>query len=213
MSTAARLATGADSGRELRAGRSNAVDIHYCVPHRSAPANTTHECQTRPDRMSEGDHSAGHRRRKDIAELVSVKMAVQDDLLAIPGVVSVGLGYKRVGGDITRELAIVAFVQEKRMDLQRDECVPFEVDGVPTDVVEIGRVEISRLVQRSTIGRSYDPMAGGCSIGSCRPFVQTPPFGLSQLANTTPAGPNEGGRSWVRTRFRCARARRVLTRA
>src|SRR6266496_1952335 len=123
--------------------------------------------------MSEEDHSAGHRPRNGIAELVSVKEDLQDDLLAIPGVVSVGLGYKRSGGHITRELAIVAFVQEKRTDLPRDECVPVEVGGVPTDVVEIGRAEIVASTA-AVDNRRYDPMVGGCSIGSCRSFARRP---------------------------------------
>lgn len=70
-----------------------------------------------------------------------VKKAVEDDLLALPGVVGVDVGRKIVDGVKTEIVAIRVYVEQKApasgpRALAREELVPVEIEGVPTDVVE-----------------------------------------------------------------------------
>lgn len=66
--------------------------------------------------------------------------AHRDRLMSLPNVVGVGIGYKAVAGRTSNRPAIVVLVS-KKVDAQAlapGAAVPPEVDGVPTDVVEIG---------------------------------------------------------------------------
>lgn len=65
-------------------------------------------------------------------------------LLRLPNVVGVGLGYKRIGGEETREPAVVVFVSEKvpEGELPRALRIPRRINGLPTDVVYIGKVRL-----------------------------------------------------------------------
>lgn len=73
-----------------------------------------------------------------VEEIRSIKERVEEDLMARPGVVAVGIGRKRVAGQPTDELAIRVYVRHKHDDLSEAELIPTEFDGVPTDVVESG---------------------------------------------------------------------------
>lgn len=77
------------------------------------------------------------------AAVREVKDAVEDELLALPGVVGVDIAEKMSGGEPTGKLAIVVWVEEKLPldELAEDDAVPAEVRGVPTDVQEM-RVEL-----------------------------------------------------------------------
>ncbi|MDI6906847.1 MAG: hypothetical protein QMC81_05085 [Thermoanaerobacterales bacterium] len=83
-------------------------------------------------------------------------------LLRLPNVVGVGLGYKRLRGEETREPAIVVFVAEKVPEggLPRAWRVPRRINGLPTDVVYIGRVRL--LAEQVARMRPAQP---GVSIG------------------------------------------------
>jgi len=63
-------------------------------------------------------------------------------LLALPGVLLVGLGSKEVGDQPTGELAIKVFVRVKRPPEQipAAELIPAEIEGLPTDVVQTGEI-------------------------------------------------------------------------
>jgi hypothetical protein len=54
----------------------------------------------------------------------------------VPGVVGVGLGVKETGGELTGEVAVIVYVEEKkpRSALSRSELLPDSVEGVKTDV-------------------------------------------------------------------------------
>lgn len=62
--------------------------------------------------------------------------------LSLPGVVSVGMGIKRTGKTSTGIPALVFGVKKKvaARDLPADQIVPRKLDGLPTDVVEVGRI-------------------------------------------------------------------------
>jgi orotate phosphoribosyltransferase-like protein len=67
-----------------------------------------------------------------------VKELAADQLRAIPGVLSVKVGWKEVGGMTTTLACIVVVVARKhpRHELVTDDVIPAAIDGIPTDVVE-----------------------------------------------------------------------------
>jgi hypothetical protein len=77
-------------------------------------------------------------------EIQSVKDAVEERLLAIPGVNAVDVSEKFTGNQPTGELAITVHVQKKKPSplLPEDERIPPEINGIQTDVIESGPVVI-----------------------------------------------------------------------
>ena len=69
-----------------------------------------------------------------------VKERYKKQLLSLPNVVSLGVGPKIKDGQSTGEIAIKVFVSKKvdQNELEVDDCVPAELDGVPTDVEVLG---------------------------------------------------------------------------
>lgn len=84
------------------------------------------------------------------------------EVLARPNVIATGIGYKTSGGRRTKTLGIVCSVVRKlpASALAAGDLVPATIQGVPTDVVETGRI---RALQAPT-GR-FRPAPGGVSIG------------------------------------------------
>jgi len=83
-------------------------------------------------------------------------------LLAHQNVVATGVGYKTTGGDKTSTPSIICSVTEKKpaAQLAANDRVPETISGVPTDVVQTGRI---RAFQDRTA--RYRPAPGGVSIG------------------------------------------------
>ncbi|MFC0542521.1 hypothetical protein [Kutzneria chonburiensis] len=73
------------------------------------------------------------------ADHVTAKERVADDLLARPGVRYVGLGGRERAGRPVPESVIKVFVERKRpaAQLPAGQLIPAEVDGIPTDVVDL----------------------------------------------------------------------------
>lgn len=94
--------------------------------------------------------------------VVQVKERHAAGLLARPNVVGVGVGYKTVGAERAGPLSVVALVHTKmpRAALSERALIPAVLDGVPTDVVEVGHL---RPLQAHT-GR-WRPAPGGVSAG------------------------------------------------
>lgn len=65
-----------------------------------------------------------------------------NEFLAKRNVVGVGVGYKNKLGETTGDASVVVLVQQKKplAALTDDDLIPREIDGMPTDVVEIGFV-------------------------------------------------------------------------
>jgi hypothetical protein len=88
-------------------------------------------------------------------------------ILSLPNVVGVGVARRRVGGVVTDEPVVMAYVSRKLPPeaLRLDQRVPrlLDVDGdeVRTDVVEVGE---PHYVAVDTA--SYRPVRGGCQIGA-----------------------------------------------
>lgn len=71
-----------------------------------------------------------------------VKARYEKDLMELANVIGVGVGFKYKDGLPTDDLAVVVNVTEKKplAELAPADVVPKELDGVPTDVQEVGRI-------------------------------------------------------------------------
>jgi hypothetical protein len=78
-----------------------------------------------------------------LEEVQQVKTANVEGLLARPNVVGVGAGLKVAGGQLTDQVSIVTLVTQKQPTaaLSPEGAVPPQIDGVPTDVFEVGVLE------------------------------------------------------------------------
>ena len=95
-------------------------------------------------------------------EIVRVKEQYKETILAKPNVVGVGTGYKVVGGVTSDDLCIMAMVSKKipRAGLEPDAMVPSKLDGVGTDVLQVGLLQ----AHGGRLERNR-PLVGGISIG------------------------------------------------
>lgn len=75
-------------------------------------------------------------------KVADVKKKHEKKLLKKANVVGVMTGYKTRGGKKTGELSIVCMVEEKvsKKELKRRDLVPAEIEGVVTDVIQVGRI-------------------------------------------------------------------------
>lgn len=91
-----------------------------------------------------------------------VKEASKEAILSKPNVIGVGVGYRVVRGRTTDELCVVTLVRQKLPEagLDPEALVPREIDGVTTDVVQVG--DIWALQARTDRWR---PAPGGVSLG------------------------------------------------
>lgn len=98
-----------------------------------------------------------------------IKSRAAQRLLALPGVVAVGLGNKEVNDHPTEKLAIKIFVKVKRplADIPADEQIPAEIEGVPTDVIQSGEIRLQAappgaiVTNEDTDDTRYRPLTGG----------------------------------------------------
>lgn len=102
-------------------------------------------------------------------------------LLGRKNVVGVGVGYKHVGMQRTEQPAIIVFVKQKEApeNLSREHLVPFKINGLDTDVIEIGEVRL--LDEERT--KHVRPARPGLSIGHYRVTAGT--FGAVVRDKTT----------------------------
>jgi hypothetical protein len=98
-------------------------------------------------------------------EISRVKEMHKEALMAKPNVIGVGTGYKVSDGKRTGELCLVTLVRQKvpPSALQADAMVPKSIEGVRTDVIEIGDV---RALQTRT--SRWRPAPAGVSLGHYR---------------------------------------------
>lgn len=111
--------------------------------------------------------------REVVDHVTRAKQQAERDLFAIPGVHTVGVGYKRVDGKLTDEIAVLVYVDRKLpvAELRPGWLVPSTVatfgdegEPVPTDVVERPRaVEYPHIPDGGLAGR-VRPVPGGRSI-------------------------------------------------
>ena len=123
---------------------------------------------------------------KTLHEIIATKESAEASLLQRAGVTAVDVGYKYVGGVRTEEVAIRVMVARKRPDVDANEKVPSDIQGVKTDVIERtyflhagaaaapvappvpgNRKKVADITLQADAG-NYDPVKGGISIGPCR---------------------------------------------
>jgi hypothetical protein len=72
----------------------------------------------------------------------AVKEAHESALMKKKNVVGVGVGLRQENGAYTDEVAIIVMVTHKVSadQLDPDDLIPAEIDGVPVDVQEVGEI-------------------------------------------------------------------------
>ncbi len=75
---------------------------------------------------------------QEYQKILEVKRAIEDGLLAIPGVHGVSIGSKRVGGQPTDRMAIAVHLTKKRPleEIAENERILPEYQSIPTDIME-----------------------------------------------------------------------------
>jgi hypothetical protein len=73
----------------------------------------------------------------------SIKERYEEKLLLNPNVVGVGVGTKIINGILTKRKCIKIYVQKKvpLSKLKKKEIIPRRLDGVETDIEEMGRLK------------------------------------------------------------------------
>jgi len=76
----------------------------------------------------------------EIARIRAVKAAHEAELMRKANVVGVGIGLRQRDGKYTGELALIVSVTHKvpPEELDAEDLVPQEIDGVPVDVQAVG---------------------------------------------------------------------------
>jgi hypothetical protein len=99
---------------------------------------------------------------KELSNLKGVLRENRYPLLARANVIATGIGYKVSGGRKTSTLSLICSVVQKLppSKLSAQEMIPPTIGGLPTDVVQTGRI---RAFQSHTA--RYRPAPGGISIG------------------------------------------------
>jgi hypothetical protein len=79
-------------------------------------------------------------RQAAIEKAQAVKNAHEAELMSMPNVVGVGIGFRQKGGVRADEVALVVMVTQKLSPslLAPDDAIPAVIDGVPVDVQEVG---------------------------------------------------------------------------
>jgi hypothetical protein len=79
--------------------------------------------------------------KQTLEEVSKVKALYEKQLMKLPNVVGVGVGFKQKNGQPTDEIALIVNVSEKKpqADLSTQALVPSELDGVTVDVQEVGK--------------------------------------------------------------------------
>ena len=99
-----------------------------------------------------------------------IREKYEKELLKKPNVIGVGVGLKIKGGKVTDEPAIMVYVTRKlpKEHLSKEELVPEEIEGVKTDVVEVGIIRalgFQKQVSHEDRRKKWRPAPGGVSIG------------------------------------------------
>ncbi len=92
---------------------------------------------------TEGPSREPHMSPLEDSRIAAVQARHEAELLRYPNVVGVAPGVRMTHGKPTGERCLVVYVERKipRTKLREDEVLPHEIEGVPVDVVEVGRVE------------------------------------------------------------------------
>jgi len=78
-----------------------------------------------------------------IEQVKKVKARHEKALLKLANVVGLGIGFKETNNRLTEQIALIVNVTEKKplADLSAQDIIPRELDGVVTDVKEVGQIK------------------------------------------------------------------------
>jgi hypothetical protein len=76
-----------------------------------------------------------------IEHVKDIKNKYEKQLMTLANVVGVGIGFKQISGTSTNRVALVVNVEHKKSlaELDQQDIIPTEIDGVAVDVQEVGR--------------------------------------------------------------------------
>ncbi len=77
-----------------------------------------------------------------VERVKEIKVKYEQELLSKPNVVGLGVGYLEVGGKMTDQVGLIVMVRHKVPpdQLAPQEVIPAQIEGIPTDVREVGEV-------------------------------------------------------------------------
>jgi len=80
--------------------------------------------------------------KQTLEHVSKIKARYEKQLMKLPNVVGVGVGFKQKNGQPTDEIVLVVNVSSKKplAELDRKDVIPTELDGVPVDVQETGKI-------------------------------------------------------------------------
>jgi len=75
-----------------------------------------------------------------LEQITDVQVKYVDTLMTLVNVIGVGIGFAKVSGDYTEQMALIVMVEHKvpETDLPPTDVVPREIEGVRVDVQEVG---------------------------------------------------------------------------
>ena len=78
-----------------------------------------------------------------IEKAYKIKKAYEQELMAKPNVIGVGVGLKIKDGVQTDKTSLIILVSKKipEIELSAEELLPEEVEGIPVDVLEVGQIK------------------------------------------------------------------------
>jgi len=81
--------------------------------------------------------------KQSIEQVAQVKARHENALLKLANVVGVGVGFKEKNNQLTDQVAVIVNVTQKKalVELADKDVVPSELDGVATDVQEVGKIK------------------------------------------------------------------------
>jgi hypothetical protein len=105
--------------------------------------------------------------REIMQRVLRAQAVAEGELLAKQNVIGVAVGYKESEGIVSEELALVALVKEKKpvAQLASRDVIPRNVDGVRTDVYEVGDLRAQAVVAGDPKSRFRPVIPSGVSIG------------------------------------------------
>jgi hypothetical protein len=77
-----------------------------------------------------------------VERVKEIRAKYEQELLSKPNVVGLGIGYLEMGGQMTDQVGLIVMVRRKvpLTQLSPQEVIPAQIEGIPTDVREVGEV-------------------------------------------------------------------------
>ena len=95
-----------------------------------------------PETGDRGDEpeAVEDRASSEMARILDVKSKYEQTLLRKKNVIGLGVGYREKDGKVTDQMVLTVLVRRKQewSQLQPQDLIPSEIDGVPIDVKEVG---------------------------------------------------------------------------